>query len=348
MTDTLFFDNITQQLPRWVDKKAYSQIAVLVDEHTAVDCYPIISKLLPAHKVIHITSGEESKNLQTCTYIWQELTESQFDRKSLLINLGGGVIGDMGGFVAATYKRGIDFIQVPTTLLSQVDASIGGKLGIDFHGFKNHIGLFRDPQAVFIDSRFLNTLPTRELWSGFAEVIKHSLIADATLWNELLKTKPEQLNWKQIVPRAVSIKQKVVKADPQEKGVRKILNFGHTVGHALESYYLYTSQKLLHGEAIVLGMLTESFISWRLGLIKEEELVAIEDYLSKIYPQQMRFEIDAQTYADITQLMYQDKKNERGTIKMALLDAIGKAIFDQSVSASLIKESLLHQAQLQR
>jgi 3-dehydroquinate synthase len=317
---------------------SYSQIALLADEHTKRLCYPLIKPLLPRHTLITIKSGEERKNLETCSYIWQQLTDKNFDRKALLVNLGGGVIGDMGGFCASTYKRGIDFMQLPTTLLSQVDASVGGKLGIDFNGFKNHIGVFQEPAAVLIATEFLDTLPESEVRSGFAEIIKHCLIADATMWDKIRKRDLDKQNWTELVPHSVEIKKKVVAQDPTEKGLRKILNFGHTIGHAVESYFLLQAKKrLLHGEAIAIGMICESYISHKRDLLDEKSLNAIEEFLFSVYG---RVKITSQDIEGIIPLMKQDKKNSGGTIQCVLLNGIGNPVYDQKLSVPDIHEAL--------
>jgi 3-dehydroquinate synthase len=317
---------------------SYSQIALLADEHTKRLCYPLIKPLLPRHTLITIKSGEERKNLETCSYIWQQLTDKNFDRKALLVNLGGGVIGDMGGFCASTYKRGIDFMQLPTTLLSQVDASVGGKLGIDFNGFKNHIGVFQEPAAVLIATEFLDTLPESEVRSGFAEIIKHCLIADATMWDKIRKRDLDKQNWTELVPHSVEIKKKVVAQDPTEKGLRKILNFGHTIGHAVESYFLLQAKKrLLHGEAIAIGMICESYISHRRDLLDEKSLNAIEEFFFSVYG---RVKITGQDIEAIIPLMKQDKKNSGGTIQCVLLNGIGNPVYDQKLSVPDIHEAL--------
>jgi 3-dehydroquinate synthase len=317
---------------------SYSQIAVLADEHTKKYAYPQLKPLLPKHTLITIKSGEERKNLETCNYIWQQLTDKQFDRKALLINLGGGVIGDMGGFCAATYKRGINFIQIPTTLLAQVDASVGGKLGIDFNGIKNHIGVFQEPVAVLIATEFLKTLPEAEIRSGFAEIIKHCLIADAAMWEKIRKQELDKQNWNELVPHSVEIKKKVVAQDPTEKGLRKILNFGHTIGHAVESYFLsQPRKKLLHGEAIAIGLICESYISHKRDLLDEQSLEAIEEFIFSLYG---RIKITAQDTEAIIPLMMQDKKNERGSIQCVLLKEIGNPLYDQKLSLAEIKEAI--------
>jgi 3-dehydroquinate synthase len=341
---------------QFVDFQAFIQnyqsqkMAVLVDENTLLYCYPKIKEFLPQHLVIEIPSGEAYKNLQTCGQIWQAMTDYQLDRKSLLINLGGGVIGDMGGFCAATYKRGIDFVQIPSTLLSQVDASVGGKLGIDFQGFKNHIGVFQEPKAVWIFPDFLQTLPTREIWSGFAEIIKHCLIADAQEWQRLLNLPSEGglnlVNYSSnaliisLIQHSVAIKAQVVAADPSEKGLRKILNFGHTLGHAIESFYLAKpQQRLLHGEAVAVGMICEAYISYQKGFLQMPDLEIITRFIKQIYPV---IYIEPSDFETIIQLTYQDKKNQQGLVLFSLLAQIGKANFDQWVDEELMRQSLVY------
>lgn len=322
----------------FLNQTSYTQVALLADEQTKKHCYPLIKPLLPKHLLITIKSGEEKKNLETCSVIWQELTDKHFDRKSLLINLGGGVIGDMGGFCAATYKRGIDFIQVPTTLLSQVDASVGGKLGIDFNSYKNHIGVFKEPAAVLVATEFLQTLPQKEVRSGFAEIVKHCLIADAKMWDIIRRRDLEQQKWQELVPHSIQIKQKVVREDPTEKGLRKILNFGHTIGHAVESFYLtQPRKKLLHGEAIAVGMICESYISFQKKLLEEELLHQIEEFIYTVYG---KVKITDSEVEQIIPLVLQDKKNYKGKIQCVLLNGIANPVFDQIITPKEVKEAL--------
>lgn len=319
--------------------EAYSSFAIIVDENTKKHCLPVVQPLLPDAKIIEIKSGEENKTLQTCAHIWEELTEASFDRKALVFNLGGGVIGDMGGFCASTYKRGIEFVQIPTTLLSQVDASVGGKLGIDFNSFKNQIGVFQKPKAVIINTEFLKTLPERELRSGYGEVIKHALIADKAHW-EILKTKTlHDFDWTQIVSHSVHIKADVTEQDPTEKGLRKILNFGHTIGHAIETFYLETDKKLFHGEAVAVGMITEAFVALKKGFISEADCEEIKTYIIKIYGKR---EIPQADIDKIIPLTLQDKKNEGKIVYSALLETIGKANFNQPLNDSEIRESIAY------
>ena len=298
--------------------RSYSKVAILVDENTKRDCLSKLPKL-ENPIIIEIQSGEENKNLATCNFIWEELTKHNFDRNSLLINLGGGVIGDMGGFCASTYKRGIDFIHIPTTLLAMADASIGGKLGVDFNHLKNQIGLFANPKSVIINPVFLQTLIENQFKSGFAEVVKHALIADENLWSIITTTDFEKLNWAEIITLSVELKNKIVFTDSKEKGERKKLNFGHTFGHAIESYYLEKGTPILHGEAIFMGMILETELS-NLSNSKKNE---IKNYILS------NFELPY-TPAKMELLKYlkNDKKNKAEKINFSLLNGIGNCTID--------------------
>ena len=329
-------------LAKFLKGKSYSTVAVLMDENTIQHCYPLIQKILPKHSKIEIPAGEENKTLATCVSVWSQLTELGFDRHSLLLVLGGGVLGDLGGFCASTYKRGIDFVLLPTTLLSQVDASVGGKLGIDFHHYKNHIGLFNFPAATLICSDFLKTLQERELRSGFAEVIKHCLISDRGRWKKIRVTELGHQDWQSLTRHSVEFKASIILEDPREKGLRKILNFGHTVGHAVESYFLMKGNRIFHGEAIAIGMICESFIAFKKSMISEEELTEISGYLKLIYGKVL-LPADKKTILD---LMTQDKKNKGKTILMALIKGIGHAVWDVEVSKEEIEDSMTYYASL--
>ena len=275
------FDLPLQQL---LAAKDYSNVFVVVDENTRRYCLPLLRPVVSDLKLIEIPSGEQNKGLDTCQSIWKQLMEQNADRNALVINLGGGVIGDMGGFCASTFKRGMDFIQMPSTLLSQVDASIGGKLGIDFMQVKNSIGLFKDPQAVLVDIRFLHTLPDHEVRSGFAEIVKHSLIADREQWNKIKELQElKDIDWEEYIYPSLLIKQQVVEQDPYEKGIRKALNFGHTIGHAIEGLALETARPLLHGEAIAIGMICESWLSHKIVGLPPKELADITNFFLRIY-----------------------------------------------------------------
>ncbi len=334
---------LAESLPAFLNTHDFSAIAVIVDNHTFRFCYPSLKEMLPKHTLIRIKAGEEQKHIATCELIWDAFTRANFDRHALVLNLGGGVIGDMGGFCAATYKRGIAFAQLPTTLLAQVDASVGGKLGIDFNGFKNHIGVFKQPNAVLIDPTLLETLPERELRSGFAEVIKHCLIADGAMWDQIRRRDLDEQNWPALVAHSVAIKQRVVAQDPTEQGIRKILNFGHTIGHAVETYFMTVPQsgqsrkRLLHGEAIAVGMLAESYIACHKKMIDEIQLTEIEEYLFSVYGNVRLTEADTEP---ILALTLQDKKNRGREIRMSLPDGIGSCVFDIPVSAAEMRRGL--------
>ena len=332
---------ISASLTRYLAENTYSHVAVIVDEQTNKYCLPKIKSLLPAKftKVI-IKSGEEHKTIQTCTHIWDAMTKANMDRHALVINLGGGVIGDMGGFCASTYKRGIDFIQIPTTLLAQVDASVGGKLGIDFQHYKNHIGVFQLPKTVLIDPEFIQTLPEREKLSGYAEIIKHCLIRDEEKWEEISHKSFDEVNLADLISHSVDIKKAVVAEDPKEAGLRKILNFGHTLGHAVETYLLNLGKRrILHGEAIAVGMIMEAFIAFDRGLISQEELESIEIYLFETYG---RVKLTADEIPAIIKLTAQDKKNKGSEIRFSLLTGIGDCGYDIPVTAAEMKKAIAY------
>lgn len=305
-----------------LDILSYSKVAILVDENTKRDCLHKLPKI-DSHVIIEVKSGEHNKTISTCNYIWEKLTENQFDKNSLLINLGGGVIGDMGGFCASTFKRGIHFIQIPTTLLSMVDASIGGKLAIDFKNFKNQIGLFNNPKTVLIYPEFLDTLPKNILKSGFSEVVKHALIADRDLWNNISSKRFEDLDWLKIITTSVSIKNNIVLSDPYEIDMRKKLNFGHTYGHAIESFYLKKGTPVLHGEAVFAGMILET----QLSNLHPEEKLEIKNYILSnfslpFFPKK----------SDLLPFLINDKKNKLGKISFSLLNQIGDCMVDHLFS----------------
>jgi 3-dehydroquinate synthase len=314
----------------------YSQVAVLTDVNTKSLCYPLIKNSLPAHTVIELSAGEENKNLDTCTVVWQTLTNLNFDRQSLLLILGGGVLGDLGGFCAATFKRGIDFVVMPTTLLAQVDASIGGKLGIDFNHFKNHIGLFQNPVTTLISPVFLQTLSARELRSGFAEIIKHCLISDSKMWDIIRAKSLEQQDWNTLIPHSADFKIRIIEQDPLEKDVRKTLNFGHTIGHGVESYFLKEGNRIFHGEAIAIGMIAESFIARQKGLITNNDLEQISRYVLQIFGKNNNLP----GTAAILKLIYQDKKNIGNRILMALTKGLGQAVWGVEVKEDEIESAL--------
>lgn len=327
---------VRHSLKKILDAADFSKVVILADANSSKYCLPKIDfSDLP---VICIPPGEVHKNIQTCQYIWQQMMDLGMDRHSLLINLGGGVVGDVGGFCAATFFRGVSFVQVPTTLLAQVDASIGGKLGVDFNFVKNALGVFKNPVSVLVDPDFLNTLPTNEMLSGFAEVIKHALIADKSLWNRLkILESFAEVDWEEILVSSLAIKRQVVLNDPFEKGLRKVLNFGHTIGHALESFLLSSGQKITHGETVAAGMIAESYLSYKYLGLKQEQLFEImrlvRHWYSPIFFTENDFDV-------LLSLMKKDKKNRAGRISFTLLADIGEARYDQFLEEEAIKSAL--------
>ncbi len=325
----------------WADfTKNYSSVVIIVDENTEQFCLPLFLEKtnLQKYELIVTKAGELHKNLDTCHAVWANMLAMSLDRKSLCINLGGGVIGDMAGFCAATFKRGMDFVQVPTTLLSQVDSSIGGKLGIDFKGIKNCIGVFQDPKAVFIDVDFLKTLSKREIRSGFAEMIKHTLIADREEWRRFQDIDTlEKVEWGSRIRASLHVKREIVEKDPFEQNIRKALNFGHTIGHAVESHFLETETPLLHGEAIAIGMICEAYLSHKISGLSAAELAEIVAFFNRFYDNII---LPESIFEELIDMMKQDKKNENQQINFALLEKVGAAKINQYADNELIIESL--------
>ncbi|MBD3748771.1 MAG: 3-dehydroquinate synthase [Sphingobacteriales bacterium] len=336
----VFFDNSLQSLHQLLAKKKYSKVFILTDEMTGQYCLPVLQEKLPEltdFDLIEVPNGEENKTIDFCIGIWQMLLEFEADRNAVLINLGGGVVTDMGGFAASTFKRGIDFIQIPTTLLSQVDASVGGKTGVDLNEVKNIIGTFAQPQAVIIAPDFLKTLDHRQLVSGFAEVIKHGIIADADFFNEVVQLEDVNNISEAQIYRSVEIKNKVVIADPFEKGLRKTLNFGHSIGHAIESWSLKNDRNpLLHGEAIALGMICEAYLAHEIIGLSQKDLEIITSTFLKFFG---KYSIRTGIEQELLEIMKNDKKNISGKINFSLPDQLGNCRFDIFISESQIKDS---------
>ncbi|MBF6640452.1 3-dehydroquinate synthase [Flavobacterium sp. J49] len=338
----LFGEKEYETLNSFIAKNNYSNLFILVDSHTNELCLLRFLSFLATDKtieIIEIESGEAEKNITTCVEIWNILTELGADRKTLLINIGGGVITDIGGFVASTFKRGIDFVNIPTTLLAMVDASIGGKNGVDLGNLKNQIGVINVPKTVLIDTEFLVTLPQKEMRSGLAEMLKHGLIFDAAYWAQFKDlSQTDFADFDGLIHRSIEIKNEIVMQDPTENGIRKALNFGHTLGHAIESYFLENENKktLLHGEAIAVGMVLESYISWQKGLLSEAEYREIKKTIKSVFDTVVFEENDLQPILD---LLIHDKKNEYGKIQFALLEGIGKIKINQEVDNELITKS---------
>jgi len=342
----IYFNNTIAELVKFIEQGNYSRFFVLTDENTAKHCLPVIRKhidKLDNFDIIEINSGEESKTIDFCIGVWKMLIDFSADRQSLLINLGGGVISDLGGFAASTYKRGIDFVHVPTTLLSQVDASVGGKTGIDMDNIKNIIGTFTQPKAVFIEHSFLQTLPSRQILSGLAEMLKHGLICSSSYWN-LLKNSDLKNPSSELVYKSVEIKNKVVIEDPHEKGIRKSLNFGHTIGHAVETHSLMNDEDpLTHGEAIAIGMICEAKLSSMKTGLSDAELAEITEVIGNLYP---KYSIAQSCHKALYTVMQKDKKNQSNKINCTLLTNIGQCRIDNICTEEELCESLAYYSTL--
>lgn len=324
----------------------YSIVFILVDENTHELCLPQFMAEIDgdyAFEIIEIESGEKNKTIETCVGVWEALSELGADRRSLLINLGGGVLTDLGGFVASTFKRGIDFVNVPTTLLSMVDASVGGKTGVDLGSLKNQVGVINQPVMVLIVTDFLNTLEERQVQSGFAEMLKHGLIKDIEYWNTL-KQVSGLSEMKSHILKSVALKNEVVLVDPTEQGLRKILNYGHTLGHAIESYFLENEDKptLLHGEAIAIGMITEGYLSHKLTGLPSNELEELKRTFLQHYNKVSFLDGDI---SNILELMKYDKKNSHGRINFVLLNKIGEACIDVQIPSELFADAFSYYAE---
>ncbi|MFT4790846.1 MAG: 3-dehydroquinate synthase [Arcticibacterium sp.] len=318
----------------------YSKIFILVDENTHEYCLPAFMSELSgdySYEIIEIVSGEINKNLDSCLQVWKVLSELGADRKSLMINLGGGVITDMGGYIAASFKRGIDFIHVPTTLLSMVDASVGGKTGVDLDALKNQIGIIKEPVMVLVIPDFLKTLEERQIKSGFAEMLKHGIIEDPIYWQEISKT-TEYSTLEKSIPRSIQIKARVVIQDPFENNIRKNLNYGHTLGHAIESCFLEkgAEKMLLHGEAIAAGMILEGYLSHRVTGLPLEQLEQITQVFKQHFKKINFSKEDIDTSLELLKF---DKKNSHGEIRFVLLTKIGEPVSDILISEDILREA---------
>lgn len=340
--EIVFNDAGYKTLNKLLSSSTYTGIYLIVDTNTHEHCLASFLGNLESQipiEVIEITPGEINKNIATCTGVWDTLVELNADRKAVIINLGGGVVTDLGGFVASTFKRGMDFINVPTSLLAMVDASVGGKTGVDLGSLKNLIGIINNPKLVLIDGAFMATLPKNELRSGLAEMYKHGLITDKNYWNrlkDLSALSTDDLNT--LIYESIVIKNTIVLKDPTEQNIRKKLNYGHTLGHAIESFCLDHDEKrtLLHGEAIAIGMILETFISMKIRGLDRKDFLEVCTVFTDIY-NHVTF-----SHNDIEQIIMNlkyDKKNTNGDINFVLLETIGKAVIDQKVSNSIIHDA---------
>lgn len=314
---------------------------IIADNNTLQHCLPIIDKYLGALKVeqqvFNIEPGEDSKSMDLAYQLWENFTDLGISRNDVIINIGGGVVSDLGGFVAATYKRGVDVINVPTSLLAMADASVGGKVGVNFNQLKNHLGYFSNPKAVFIHTDFLNTLPDREFVSGFSEMIKHALISEKDSWNKIYAQKSLSVDFvTELLPSSIAIKNKFVQADPFDKGIRRVLNFGHTLGHAIETLFMDSDTEVLHGEAVAAGMICASYISYKQTGLSKNDLLQISELLHEVFDLEFVSWLMAENLA---LPLKHDKKNEGTNLRFVLLTEPGQAVFDQEVSLEMALES---------
>ncbi len=343
-SNTLVIDfKVSPKLKAFLKVNNYSAYFIICDSNTLKYCLSELVLNCPVLKnaeIIELEPGEENKELSVVNHIWQTLTEFGADKKSLILNLGGGVVSDLGGFAASTFKRGVDFINIPTTLLSIADASVGGKTGINFAGIKNHIGTITQPKAVFINTAFLKTLPYGHLVNGFAEIVKMALIKDKTFFNQICGLKIDSsFNDLNIIKRSISLKSVIVKKDPNEKGLRKILNFGHTVGHAIESLFLKKPQPLLHGEAVAIGMAVECYLSLLFKRITKMEFEKIIACLKLNFDLSKIEQKDLDTFYTYFK---QDKKHKNDVYQLALLKGIGNCSFDVKVTQAQLEKAIAY------
>lgn len=315
---------------------------ILADENTEYYCLKTLKEYLPKSiniPVITVPSGEKQKNLQTAEKIWKTLSQYHADRDAVLVNLGGGVISDIGGFVASSYKRGISFINIPTTLMGMIDAAIGGKTAVNLNDTKNIIGSFKHPDSIFIKPVFLNTLSHFELLSGYAEILKYALINDTSLWDILkYKSFPEFDSLEDLISFSILIKAEIVEQDPYEKGIRKTLNFGHTFGHAFETFLNHKEQTISHGAAVAAGMICEAYLSMRINDLRKESFNEIEETIHLNFSKLSIYKNDIQ---ELISIMKYDKKNQKDKINCSLLNSIGKCRYNQLIPEKLLIETLI-------
>ena len=339
--DIVIGNDLIKNLQKYIKFSEYTKVVLITDDNVWRSWQQVIETALPLNTPhIILPPGEQAKNIDSLQIIWKKLLDIGCDRKSLIINFGGGVIGDIGGFAASTYMRGIDFINIPSTLLSQIDASVGGKTGFDFVGIKNLIGTFNQPNAVFIDVQTLTTLPKREFISGFAEIIKTGLIFDKDFFETVTSKNPSEFSESElikIIEKSCDLKSTIVQMDEKENGKRKLLNFGHTIGHAIESISLETDKPLLHGEAVSIGMVAEAKIAKEIGLFTQEEATIIKE---KLQNAGLPITLPNFSTESIIKKMKSDKKNSGGHINFTLLKKIGDAIINQTVDEEVIKKIL--------
>ena len=338
--EVILCDELEKDLLGAMNSKSYDKLFILTDENTELHCLPAINKLLNNNNAISVTipAGDLNKNIETLSHVWTQLSQRGATRHSLLINLGGGMTTDLGGFAAATFKRGIRYINIPTTLLSMVDASVGGKTGINFNGLKNEIGAFAPASSVLIETEFLKTLDKENFFSGYAEMLKHGLISNTEHWAELLNFPTDNLDYtrlKELVGKSVQIKEDIVEQDPYEQGIRKALNLGHTVGHAFESLSFEEDRPVLHGYAVAWGIVCELYLSSVKTGFPTDKLRQTVQFIKENYG---RFSIDCKIYDKLYAYMLHDKKNTAGIINFTLLKDVGEICINQSADKDEIFE----------
>ena len=334
--------NLERDLVNAISECEHDRIFVLTDETTQQLCWPKIKnfKALKNSTPIIIKATDTHKNLDTLSQVWQALSNGGATRHSLMINLGGGMVTDLGGFAASTFKRGIDFINIPTTLLAMVDASVGGKTGINFGGLKNEIGVFSDSRFVIIKTQFLDTLDHDNICSGYAEMLKHGLISDERTWAELMTfdlDNPDLSQLQRMVAESIKVKERIVEADPHEHGIRKALNLGHTMGHAFESFAMRRGTPILHGYAVAYGLISELYMSARKTAFPTDSMHQTVRFIRENYG---TFNITCDDYPTLIELMHHDKKNTSGIINFTLLGNVGDIRINQTANEEEIKEAL--------
>ena len=334
--------NFETELATALTECEHDRIFVIADTTTTEKCWPKVKDFFCLHgaRLITIGATDINKNLDSLVSVWKLLQEGGATRHSCIINLGGGMVTDLGGFAASTFKRGLNFINVPTTLLAMVDASVGGKTGINFGGLKNEIGVFNDANYVILNTQFLKTLDDKNIRSGYAEMLKHGLISDEKHWTELVNfdiSSPDLHKLAVMLGQSVKVKERIVDEDPREKGIRKALNLGHTFGHAFESFSLATPEPLLHGYAVAFGLIPELYLSAVREGFPQDKLRQTVTYIRENYG---RFAITCDDYPRLIELMHHDKKNTGNEINVTLLAGVGDIHIDQTISEEEVKEAL--------
>lgn len=342
MQTLLFTNQVAGAIDALVDEMRPASVAVLVDENTEQCVLPLLAAskaISDAHKIV-IAAGDANKTIETLTEVWQKLGECHCTRHSMLINLGGGVVTDLGGFAAATFKRGIRFVNIPTTLLSAVDAAVGGKTGVNLGGLKNEVGAFKEAEAVIISTDCYATLAPEELRSGYAEMLKHALLSDEGYYNQLMSTNVADFKSDEllaVLEKSVNVKRQIVAEDPHERGLRKALNLGHTVGHAFESEALHRGKPVPHGYAVAWGLVVEAVLSHMLCGFPSEQVYRLADYVRENYG---AFNITCDDYPALLSLMHHDKKSKGGEINCTLLKRVGEVKLDQEIDDEQMQQAL--------